>query len=91
MSQTITKPDKSHFDEKALRQALQSKIPQGTTITSGTSTMNFEAVRDLLTNRPLRGIRQRDEDTDDIRAAREALADRERIPYDDVRRELGMG
>jgi len=87
MSQTQTKPGQQYFNELAREQI---EIPEGVNLTSGTARMDFNTVQDLLSDRPLRGIRQRDEDKEDVRAAREALSDPERISHEDVQRELGV-
>ncbi len=64
--------------------------------TVGTAVMNFDQVTDLLSDHPLRcPRRQRLEDLeaqDDLKAARAALKESdERLAYDDVRKELGLG
>ncbi len=89
MSQTQTKPGQQHFDELSAEQ-LSIEIPEGTVLTAGTGRMDFESVKDLISDRPLRGIQQSNEDYDDARAAREALEDPERISHEEVRRELEM-
>ena len=93
MNQTATRPEYACFNERDLQQMREVKIAQGTT-TVGTSLMQFDKVRALLSHRPLRGISARpsnhDDDDEDVKAATKALADEERVPYDDVRRDLGM-
>jgi hypothetical protein len=87
MNQTQTKPGRQYFDELSIEQV---EIPEGTNLTSGTAQMPFGVAKDFLSDRPLRGIRQNDEDEDDVRAAQEALRDPERMSHEDVRRELGL-
>ena len=90
VSQTQTKPGHTVVEQIAAKVQLQ--IPEGATATSGTGRMDFERVQGILSDRPLRAISPgiNYEDADDARAAREALADPERIPYDAVRKELGL-
>lgn len=63
--------------------------------TAGTFIMKFESVASHLSSQPLRGFRhQRLDDveiSDDLAAAQAALAESdETLPYEDVRKELGL-
>jgi len=67
------------------------------TETIRTSVLDIEAVKHLLVNKPLRGQSQRvplghsDNDRDDIAALETAKAEGPPRPYDEFRRELGLG
>jgi len=62
--------------------------------TAFTSVMQFESVKHLLANKPLRGQERRaplaSNDLDDLAAINAAKAEGPPRPYDEVRRELGL-
>ena len=74
----------------------RAKLGAGDANTLATSVMQFEHVESLLTDSPLRRPRHARlddlESMDDLRVADEALAESTELsPYEDVRKELGLG
>lgn len=86
MNNVITQPGVT-----SVRKILAPSVP-GSSLTTATNVMEFAAIQSLLSDKPLRSpIRQTDEEGNDLRASKKAMAEGNVRPFDELLDELGLG